>query len=320
MSNRTNRPKGHFSLAQWQGRPQQRRGIRGMAVLARWCLHRRITVVLLWIAALAGLAAAATVAGSTYSKSYEAPHTESSHATALLRQAFPGQAGDSDTIVWHTDHGTVRAGAVTRTMTHVLDEARALPGVTSVTNPYEAARDAGISHDGRTAYATVTTAERRQHQQRPGAAAGGPAKAGQGPGLQVELGGEAVGNTESRHRAPERGASGSRPPAWCSPRPRLAFRDAAAHRRPPCSGSAPRTWAIVLLSHGMDVADFAPHAGDADRPRRRHRLRAVHRHPAPPRAPARPEPSRRRSRPSATTGTGRGRSRAARCASRCSAC
>ena len=77
-----------------------------MAALARWCLHRRITVVLLWLAALVGLTAAAAVAGSTYSKQYEAPGTESGHAAALLERAFPGQAGDTDTIVWHTDRGT----------------------------------------------------------------------------------------------------------------------------------------------------------------------------------------------------------------------
>ena len=232
-----------------------------MAVLARWCLNRRITVVLLWIAALAGLTAAAALAGSTYSKQYEAPDTESSHASALLQEAFPGQAGDSDTIVWHTDHGTVRAGAVVQTMTHVLDQARVLPGVTSVTSPYGSAGADRISRDGHTAYATV---DFRQDADSISSAQAQRlvdiAKAGQGPGLQVELGGEAIGNTEgtSAHLSEAVGI------AVAAVVLLIAFGSFAAMLLPIATalvGCGTAYMGIVLLGHAMTVADFAPMLG-----------------------------------------------------------
>ncbi|MCL2544212.1 MAG: MMPL family transporter, partial [Nocardioidaceae bacterium] len=168
-----------------------------MAALARWCLNRRITVVILWLAVLVGLTAAAGAAGSAYSKSYEAPGTESGHAATLLKDAFPEQAGDTDTIVWHTDHGTVRAAAVQQSMTKVIDKARTLPGVTSVVSPYGASGASQISADGHTAYAAVSYGQSADTISSAEAQAlVDTAKAAQTPDLQVALGGQAVGNTE----------------------------------------------------------------------------------------------------------------------------
>ncbi|MFV2117361.1 MMPL family transporter, partial [Streptomyces sp. Act-28] len=146
-----------------------------MAATARWCMRHRFVVVLLWLAALCGVTAAAGIAGSAYSNDYQLPSTESGRAAAVLREAFPGRSGDSGTVVWHTERGDVRGGAVERRITAMLDEVAALPGVTAVTTPYgpaglpgaaaDATRtavrevetvDGRISEDGRTAYATVT--------------------------------------------------------------------------------------------------------------------------------------------------------------------
>jgi RND superfamily putative drug exporter len=126
-----------------------------MAALARWCLNRRLAVVLLWLVALLGLSTAALVAGSAYSNDYDIKGTDSSRATALLKEAFPGSAGDSDTIVWHTGTGTVGAASVRERMTGTLDKVAELPGVASVTSPYTTEGTAQISQDGHTAYATV---------------------------------------------------------------------------------------------------------------------------------------------------------------------
>jgi RND superfamily putative drug exporter len=232
-----------------------------MAAIARWCLHRRLTVVLLWLVALLGLTAAAAVAGSTYSKQYDAPNTESSHATALLQEAFPKAAGDSDTIVWHTDHGTVRAGDVEQTMTHVLDQARTLPGVADVTSPYGSAGAAQISHDGHTAYATV------DYTQDADSISGAQAqrlvdiaKAGQHTGLQVELGGEAIGNTEgtSAHLSEAVGVVVAAVVLL------VAFGSFAAMLLPLATalvGCGTAYMGTVLLGHAMTVADFAPMLG-----------------------------------------------------------
>ncbi|MFJ2956795.1 MMPL family transporter [Streptomyces sp. NPDC087270] len=232
-----------------------------MAVLARWCLSRRLTVVLLWLTALVGLTAAATVAGSAYSQKYEAPNTESSHAADLLRTAFPGQAGDSDSIVWHTEHGTVRAGAVEQTMTKVLDQARTLPGVTSVISPYGSSGAAQISSDGHTAYATVGYGKDADGVSRGQAQAlVDTAKAGQGPGLEVELGGEAVGNTEaaSAHLSEVVGV------AVAAVVLLVAFGSFAAMLLPIATaliGCGTAYMGTVLLGHAMTVADFAPMLG-----------------------------------------------------------
>ncbi|MZD09244.1 MMPL family transporter, partial [Streptomyces sp. SID5785] len=171
-----------------------------MAALARWCVRHRLVVVLLWLLALGGTAAAAAVAGSAYSNDYEAPGTESGHATRLLNENFAGLGGDSDTVVWHVDGSTVRAADVETTMTNTLDEIAALPGVADVASPYETGTAAGISADGRTAYATVTFD--RQSDDLPAAQAQAVVDTAHeaethGPdGLQVELGGSAVALTE----------------------------------------------------------------------------------------------------------------------------
>ena len=172
-----------------------------MAALARWCISRRLTVILLWLAALVGLTVAASVAGSAYSSNYHVPGTESDRATVLLQQAFPGQSGDSDTIVWHTGSGTVRDPAVKARMTAALNEVAHAPRVASVTSPYAvtdaAAGQGQISRDGHTAYATVTfdapsnDLKAAQVQRVVDAA-----KSGAGPDVQVALGGDGIALTQ----------------------------------------------------------------------------------------------------------------------------
>ncbi|MFG2864468.1 MMPL family transporter [Streptomyces sioyaensis] len=240
-----------------------------MTALARWCLRRRIVVLLLWLAAFAGVAVAAGVTGSAYSNNYEVPGTESSQASALLAKAFPGSSGDSDTIVWHTDSGTVRSGAVTKTMTHTLEKVAGLPGVSEVRSPYDRSQ-AGASHgqgarqiskDGHTAYATVVfdrptdeldTAQVRKVVD--------TAQRASGRGLQVELGGAGIALTEApRAQLPEIiGLCAAAVVLF------LAFGSLAATFLPIVTAVAAVGTAsagISLLSHAMTVADFAPMLG-----------------------------------------------------------
>ncbi|NJP45129.1 MMPL family transporter [Actinacidiphila epipremni] len=233
-----------------------------MAALARWCLHRRLPTVLLWLVALAGLTAAAGVAGSAYSRHYEASGTESGHAAALLRDAFPAQAGDTDTIVWHTSgHGTVRAADVRAQMTQVLGKVRHLPGVAAVDSPYAPAGGAQISADGRTAYASVTfTQDADDIPAAQARALVDTAKAAQHGNLRVELGGQAVGSTESAgaHLSEVVGV------AVAAVVLLIAFGSFAAMLLPIATalvGCGTAYMAIVLLGHAMTVADFAPMLG-----------------------------------------------------------
>jgi RND superfamily putative drug exporter len=260
-----------------------------LAALARWCVTHRLTAVLLWLSALVGVTVASGIAGSAYSNDYEVPGTESGRAAALIEENFRGQGGDGDTVVWHTDRGSVRAAAVQDRMSTVLDEIAELPGVTSVTTPYDlagpatapagtpatgtAGTSAGpgpsapvhepgrISEDGRTAYATI--AFDRPADEIPSdriQAVADTARAAATDGVQVELGGGAVAVTEApaSHTAEIVGVAVAAVVLF------LAFGSLAASLLPIATAlvSVGTAYAgIGLLGHVMTVADFAPMLG-----------------------------------------------------------
>jgi RND superfamily putative drug exporter len=228
-----------------------------VAALARWCVRRRLVTVLLWLVALGGVTTAAAVAGSAYSNDYGVPGTDSDHASRLLTSGFPRLGGDSDTIVWHTTTGTVRAPDVEQAMTRTLDRIAELPGVASVTNPYDDSDSPRISEDSRTAYASVTFDDASQDIDPAEArAVVDTAKAAGTDGLQVELGGSAVALTE----APD----GLGEVAVAAVVLFLAFGSLAASLLPIATAlvSVGTAYAgITLLGHAMTVADFAPMLG-----------------------------------------------------------
>ncbi|WP_405641799.1 MMPL family transporter [Streptomyces uncialis] len=238
-----------------------------MAALARWCVRRRLVVVLLWLLALGATAAAAALTGSAYSNDYEVPGTESGRATELLAQGFPGAGGDSDTIVWHTERGTVRAADVEQTMTRTLAEVAALPTVADVTSPYgesgadEPGAATRISADGRTAYATLTFDRPVGELTAADAdAVVTTAQRAAGDDLRVELGGTAVALTEplGGHLAEAVGVAVAAVVLF------LAFGSLAASLLPIATALVSVGTAyggIVLLGHTMTVADFAPMLG-----------------------------------------------------------
>ncbi|MEU0956184.1 MMPL family transporter [Streptomyces niveus] len=248
-----------------------------MAAVARWCVRHRLLVVLLWLLALGSTAAGAVVAGTSYSNDYEAPGTESGHAVELLKTGFPGRGGDSDTVVWHTERGSVRAQDVELRMGVTLGEIAKLPGVAAVSSPYALTDGAGtppytpgpddgegarqISEDGRTAYAVVTFEQ--QVDNIPVAQAQAvvdTAKKAATDDLQVELGGSAVALTEgtTTHTAEIVGVAMAAVVLF------LAFGSLAASLLPIATAlvSVGTAYAgIALLGHLMTVADFAPMLG-----------------------------------------------------------
>jgi RND superfamily putative drug exporter len=232
-----------------------------VAALARWCVRHRLVAVLLWLLAFAGTAAGAAVAGAAYSNDYGTPGTESSRATELLNEGFPGVSGDSATVVWHTDKGSVRAAAVEQTMTRTLDHIAVLPGVAAVTDPYDGADGGRISADGRTAYATVTFDKPAEDVDKAQAeAVVDAAKVAGSDGLRVELGGTSIGLTETSggHLAEIVGVLVAAVVLF------LAFGSLAASLLPIATAlvSVGTAYAgITLLGHAMTVADFAPMLG-----------------------------------------------------------
>ncbi|GGW11362.1 membrane protein [Streptomyces narbonensis] len=231
-----------------------------MAAIARWCIRHRLVVVVLWLLALVGVGTGAVLAGSAYSNDYEVPGTESGRATALLDQGFQGLGGDSDTIVWHTEQGSVRADAVEQRTTAMLDKVAELPGIAAVTSPY-GATPGQISEDGHTAYATVTfDAQADDIPEAQAKALVDTAKAVASDDLQVELGGTAVALTEAPggHIAEIVGVAVAAVVLF------LAFGSLAASVLPIATALVSVGIAysgIVLLGHLMTVADFAPMLG-----------------------------------------------------------
>jgi RND superfamily putative drug exporter len=164
-----------------------------MASLARWCFNHRFIVLLLWVGGVVGIGAVNAAVGTGYNDNFTLPGTESTKALSLLQSSFPAQAGESDTIVWRVDQGTVTDPAVRDRVTAMLDRVAKAPQVSSVTSPYSAEGAAQISADKHIAYATVHLTS--FGQQVPVADIKNIvsiAESARTDGLQVELGGNAI--------------------------------------------------------------------------------------------------------------------------------
>ncbi|MFF2132838.1 MMPL family transporter [Streptomyces olivochromogenes] len=129
--------------------------------------------------------------------SFSLPNTESTRALNLLKSSFPAQAGDSDTVVWHVETGSVRDSGTKTRMTGTLDKISKLSEVSDVTSPYDPQGAAQISNDGRTAYAQMNFAKVQQDLDKSDIQRViDTAEAARTDGLQVELGGQAIQSTE----------------------------------------------------------------------------------------------------------------------------
>jgi len=166
-----------------------------MAALARWCFRRRAWVLVAWLAVLVILGVTGRAAGSAYSNTLTLPGTGSTSALTLLEKAFPGHAGDQDSIVWQASSGSVRAPAVRAKITAMLAKVAAAPSVASVISPYSAAGAGQVSRNGTIAYATVVFNAQAANLPVPDInRVISIAEAARAPGLQVELGGQAIEN------------------------------------------------------------------------------------------------------------------------------
>jgi RND superfamily putative drug exporter len=169
-----------------------------MLKLARWSTTHRLYIAIGWVVLLIGVNALAQSAGTTYSNNFTLPNSDSQRASDLLQHSFPAQAGDRDTIVFKVEHGTVQDPAVRDHMTALFAKVSGLPHVSGVVSPY-AASQAGkaISADGRIAFATVVFNEKANDlPMSAGEKVVKTAEAARVPGLQIELGGQAIEQTE----------------------------------------------------------------------------------------------------------------------------
>ena len=164
-----------------------------LARLARLSIAHRRAVILTWVALLVGAGIVVSSVGTRYATDFSLPGSESQRALDMLKRDFPAQAGDSDQIVLHARAGKVTDAAVRSSVAPMLAKVAKLPHVTSVTSPYSAAGAKAVSKDGSIAFATVNFDQRANEL--PDAAVKrviSTAEAARSPGLQVELGGQAI--------------------------------------------------------------------------------------------------------------------------------
>ncbi len=168
-----------------------------MLRLARWSTTHRKYVLLGWVALLILVNVFAQSAGTTYSNNFTLPNSDSQRAADLLQSSFPAQAGDRDTIVYKVSSGTVLNPRVRARMSATFAQVAKLPHVTAVISPYGDAAGKSISTDGKIAFATVVFDQKANVLPKSAAErVVSTARAASQPGLEVELGGQAIEATE----------------------------------------------------------------------------------------------------------------------------
>ncbi len=168
-----------------------------MLKLARWSTTHRLYVAIGWVVLLIAVNAIAQSAGTEYSNNFTLPNSDAQRASDLLQRSFPAQAGDRDTIVYKVSSGSVLDPAVRSRMQAMFAQVARLPHVTSVISPYADAAGTSISANRQIAFATVVFDEKANllpvsAPERVVAVAQAAAK----PGLEVELGGQAIEATK----------------------------------------------------------------------------------------------------------------------------
>ncbi len=104
---------------------------------------------------LIALGAIGQAAGGTFSDDFKTPGTESQAALDLLQDRFPSQAGDTATVVFAVNGGTLADGDRPDAIKQVVSDIQGQPDVTSAVDPLSAAGKGQVSQDGRIAFVTV---------------------------------------------------------------------------------------------------------------------------------------------------------------------
>jgi RND superfamily putative drug exporter len=169
-----------------------------MRNLARWSFAHRRVVLASWLVLAVGLTVVSGSVGSNFSAGSALSGTESSDANALLARNAPKVSGSANQIVVATSKGKLTDPSERRRVEAMLGEVSRLPHVGSVESPYGANQAQQLSKDGTVAFATVTFDE--ESDLIPIGAVERVvtvAQAAAGEGLQVQLGGDAIGRANS---------------------------------------------------------------------------------------------------------------------------
>jgi putative drug exporter of the RND superfamily len=170
-----------------------------MLKVARWCTTHRLYIAIGWVVVLIGVNVLAQAGGgASYSNNFTLPNSDAQRASDLLSHSFPAQAGDRDTIVFKVEHGSVSDPAVRAHMSALFAQVGGLPHVSGVISPYAAGQGAkAVSSNGRIAFATVVFDKKANDLPKSaGEKVIDVAQAARESGLQIELGGQAIEQTQ----------------------------------------------------------------------------------------------------------------------------
>ncbi|MEE1666805.1 MMPL family transporter [Streptomyces sp. WAC07094] len=227
--------------------------------MARWCYRHRLLVLLLWVGALVGMGVTASAKGPDYANVFSLPNTDSKTAYDLMTKAFPKASGDTDTVVWKVERGSVRDEAVRARIQPALAKIARMPGIGAVGSPYAGPQGAAqISRDGTIAYAQLTFTERANEvPQELVQDVVDTAQDAERGGLEVELGGQAI----TRIQQPPTGLSEMVGIVAAAVVLFLAFGSLFAMLLPiavAVFGVGIGLFSTQLISHVTDVPDIAP--------------------------------------------------------------
>ena len=174
-----------------------------MKALGRFAFRKKYYVIGFWLIALFGITAIAQSVGSNFSDSFSLPGTDSMKALSLLGKAFPGKAGDTETIVFHVKTGTVNDPSVKNAMQGVFAKVSGISSVGAVNSPYEPINARQIIQDQTTAYAPVNfSVNARLLKSKDVQALVDAGKAASTSNLEIEFGGQAVGQLNAPKGSP----------------------------------------------------------------------------------------------------------------------
>jgi len=167
-----------------------------MLNLSRWTIAHRRIVIVSWVVLALVLFGLSRTVGTRRAESFSLPHTNSQHALDLLRSRFPARAGDADQIVFQPRDGTLMDASTRAAIVALLERVSRLPHVAGVISPYSPGANA-ISKTGRIGFATVEFDESAARLTRGGVKQViKAAEAIRSPALRVELGGQAIEQTQ----------------------------------------------------------------------------------------------------------------------------
>ncbi len=124
--------------------------------LAKFCIRRRLSVLVAWLIAVIALVALSHRLGENTNDNLSLPGTDSQRATDALAKSFPDQSNGSSPIVLHVAHGKLTEPSNAQAVEAAAKGVAKEPHVASVVSPLSPQGAGALSKDQSTGYLSVT--------------------------------------------------------------------------------------------------------------------------------------------------------------------